>query len=123
MIQYGRIEIMEKLDAYFKDVCTVYPTDRPSSTNTQKDRFVVIDVGDMDDKGAYQESYVELKVFMKDRNNMEDTYALDSLQKSLLAKFPLNNELFYSERPQLLKSRSDGSGFHYLTIYFDITIK
>lgn len=124
MPTFDRLAILKSLKSSFKDVIpTIYYTDRPSSTTSQKDTFMVIRNGNMDDLGAYGETYINLLIFQKDTNGLEETDKLDLLQKAIVGKLPINNGLFYTERPQLLPSKSDGSGFHYLTIYFEITIK
>ena len=124
MASFDRLNILKSLKASFKDaIATIYYTDRPSSTTTQQDTFMVIRNGDMADLHAYGETYVSLMIFKKDINGLEDTAELDKLQKAVIAILPLNNDIFYTEHPQLLGCKSDGSGFHYLTIYLGITIK
>jgi len=124
MTVFNRLDILKSLKASFKDViATIYYTDRPGSTTTQQDAFMVIRNGDMADRNAYGETYVSLLIFQKDINGLENTAELDKLQKAVIARLPLNNDIFYTEHPQLLGCKSDGSGFHYLTIYLGITIK
>lgn len=124
MAVFNRLDILKSLKASFKDViATIYYTDRPGSTTTQQDTFMVIRNGDMADRNAYGETYVSLLIFQKDINGLENTAVLDTLQKGVTAKLPINNDIFYTEHPQLLGCKSDGSGFHYLTIYLGITIK
>ena len=124
MVENNRLSLLRSLKETFASaVGTVFLTDRPSSTATQKDAFMVIRMGDMDNLGAYGESSVTLMLFQKDVNGLESTSLLDTMKDAVLSLMPINNELFYSERPQVLGSRSDGSGYHYLCIYFDITIK
>ena len=124
MAVFNRLDILKSLKASFKDViATIYYTDRPGSTTTQQDTFMVIRNGDMADRNAYGETYVSLMIFKKDINGLENTAELDKLQKAVIARLPLNNDIFYTEHPQLLGCKSDGSGFHYLTIYLGITIK
>lgn len=124
MTVFNRLDILKSLKASFKDViATIYYTDRPGSTTTQQDTFMVIRNGDMADRNAYGETYVSLLIFQKDINGLENTAELDKLQKAVIARLPLNNDIFYTEHPQLLGCKSDGSGFHYLTIYLGITIK
>ena len=124
MAVFNRLDILKSLKASFKDViATIYYTDRPGSTTTQQDTFMVIRNGDMADRNAYGETFVSLLIFQKDINGLENTAELDKLQKAVIARLPLNNDIFYTEHPQLLGCKSDGSGFHYLTIYLGITIK
>jgi hypothetical protein len=124
MASFGRLDILKSLKASFKDIFdTIYYTDRPSSTTSQKDTFMVIKSGDMADRHAYGETYVSIQMFQKDINGLENSPQLESLQKSVINKLPINNDLFYTEHPQLLPSKSDGSGFHYITVYLGITIK
>ena len=124
MAAYDRLKILESLKTSFIDVIPyIHYSDRPSGTSAQKDSFMVIRLGDMEDLGAYGESYVNLFLFHRDLNGLERTSKLEDMQKAVLSKLPINNDLFYTERPQLLQGKSDGSGFHYLSIYFDITIK
>jgi hypothetical protein len=124
MATFNRLDILKSLKSYFKDIfTTIYYTDRPSSTTTQQDTFLVIKNGSMEDMHAYGDTYVSLQIFQKDINGLENTSAIDKLQKSVVDKLPINNDIFYTEHPQVLDCKSDGSGFHYLTIYFGITIK
>jgi hypothetical protein len=124
MDSFNRLDILKSLKSSFKDVITtIYYTDRPSSTSTQQESFMVIKNGNMDNLHAYSETYVSVLVFQKDINGLENTPQLDKLQKAIFSKLPINNDMFYTEHPQLLGCKSDGSGFHYLTIYFGITIK
>jgi hypothetical protein len=121
---FNRLEIFKSLKNTFKEIIpAIYYTDRPNSTVEQKDSFMVIRGGDMEDLHAYGETYVNLMIFQKDVNNLENTLALDNLQKGIVDKLPINNDLFYTEHPQLIPSKSDGDGFHYLTIYLGLTIK
>ncbi len=123
-MDFNRLSILKSLKTRLKGVITtIYYTDRPSSTTSQKDTFMVIKGGDMADLHAYGETYVSLMVFQKDINGLENTAELDRLQKEIVANLPIDDELFYTEHPQLLGCKSDGSGFHYLTIYMGITIK
>lgn len=121
---FNRLDILKSLKTSFKDaISTIYYTDRPSSTSAQQDSFAVIRNGDISDLHAYGETYVSILIFQRDINGLENTFQLDKLQKSIVSLLPINNDLFYTENPQLLGSRSDGDGFHYITLYFGITIK
>jgi len=124
MSEFHRLEILKSLKESFKDVIpVVYYTDRKSSTTTQQDTFLVIKNGDMEDFGAYGDSYINLMIFQKDIDGLENTSQIDFFQKAIVSKLPINNDLFYTGYPHLLGCKSDGSGFHYLTIYFNIIIK
>ena len=124
MADFNRYDILKSLKDTFRSVFdTIYYTDRPNSTTSQKDTFLVIRNGAMSDEHAYGDTYVSLMIFKKDIEGVENTKELDKIVKSAVSLLPINNSLFYTEHPQLLQNKSDGSGFHYTTVYFGITIK
>ena len=123
-MEFNRLDILKIFKTAFSDIVPkVYYTDRPSSTNTQYSTFIVVKSGDMEDNGAWQDSYINLLVFAKDTDGLESTSVLDGLQKEIFNKLPITNNILFTQKPMMLESKSDGSGFHYLTIYFGIIIK
>lgn len=123
-MEFNRLDILKIFKTAFSDIVPkVYYTDRPSSTNTQYSTFIVVKSGDMEDNGAWQDSYINLLIFAKDTDGLESTSVLDGLQKEIFNKLPITNDILFTQKPMMLESKSDGSGFHYLTIYFGIIIK
>lgn len=123
-MEFNRLDILKIFKTAFSDIVPkVYYTDRPSSTNTQYSTFIVVKSGDMEDNGAWQDSYINLLIFAKDTDGLESTSVLDGLQKEIFNKLPITNDILFTQKPMMLESKSDGSGFHYITIYFGIIIK
>ena len=124
MQAYQRINILSALKTAFTEVSTsIVFTDRPSATTTQKDSFAVIKLGSTENQGAYGDSYVTVRLFAKDLNGLENCSVLATMEASLYQSLPKNNSLFYTQNYISLESKSDGNGFHYLTIYFDLILK
>ncbi len=100
-----------------------YLDDRPTATTSQQDTFAVIALGDTYGLGAYGDSYATVKVFSKDIDGLERRNVLSDMESKVYQALPINNALFYTQKPHTLKSKSDGNGFHYITIYFDLILK
>lgn len=100
-----------------------YLDDRPTATISQQDTFAVIALGDTYGLGAYGDSYATVKVFSKDIDGLERRNVLSDMESKVYQALPINNALFYTQKPHTLKSKSDGNGFHYITIYFDLILK
>ena len=124
MQAYQRMNILEALRTALEAVSTsIVYTDRVTATTTQQDSSAVIKLGSTEGKGAYGDSYVTVRLFAKDLNGLENCSVLATMEASLYQSLPINNSLFYTQNYNSLESKSDGNGFHYLTIYFDLILK
>ena len=125
MEAYNRLSILALLKSSFSGISDkMFLTDRPTSTTSQSDSFSVIKIGDMENLNAYGSSYVTIRAFAKDTDDgLERTNILSNMEQSIYSILPLNNTLFYTCNPKSMESKSDGNGFHYLTIFFDIILK
>ena len=124
MQAYQRINILSALRTALEAVSTsIVYTDRVTATTTQQDSFAVIKLGSTEGKGAYGDSYVTLRLFVKDKDGFERTSILAGMESKVYQALPINNSLFYTQNYSSLESKSDGNGFHYLTIYFDLILK
>ena len=125
MEAYNRLSILASLKSTFiSTLGNIYISDRPTSTVDQLDSFSVIKIGSVGNMNAYGDSYVSIRLFAKDTDdNLEDTKVLSNMEQNVYSLLPLNNSLFYTCNPKSMESKSDGNGFHYLTIFFDIILK
>ena len=124
MQAYQRINILSALKTAFGEVSGVITfTDRISATTTQKDSFAVIKLGSIEGQGAYGDTYVTVRLFVRDKDGLEQTHILADMESEVYQALPINNSLFYTQNYNSLESKSDGNGFHYLTIYFDLILK
>lgn len=124
MEMYNRNNICESLYTIFKSVSDkIYIDDRPSSTTTQMETFLVIKIGDVDPMHAYGDTYGTIRAFYKDKDSTSQITKLSDLEQKIYALLPIDNELYKALNPKTLECKSDGAGFHYLTIYFDLILK
>jgi hypothetical protein len=124
MEMYNRNEICKSLYTVFKNIGEkTFVDDRPSSTTTQMNSFVVIKVGEVDPMHAYGDTYVTLKVFQRDNDGTSKVTPLSDMEQKVYSLLPIDNDLYKALKPKTLEAKSDGSGFHYLTIYFDLILK
>lgn len=123
-VAYQSLNILTSIKAALAQVATtIYLNDRPSATTAQKDSFAVVKLGDTYGLGAYGDSYITVKLFSKDVDGLERVNILADMESKVYQALPINNSLFYTQKPHTLQSKSDGSGFHYLTVYFDLILK
>ena len=69
---------------------------------------------------AYGDTYVTLKVFQRDNDGTSKVTPLSDMEQKVYSLLPIDNDLYKALKPKTLEAKSDGSGFHYLTIYFDL---
>ena len=85
--------------------------------------FLVIKIGDVDPMHAYGDAYGTIRAFYKDKDSTSQITKLSDLEQKIYALLPIDNELYKALNPKTLECKSDGAGFHYLTIYFDLILK
>jgi hypothetical protein len=121
---YDRYSILKSLKDAVKGMATeVFYTDRPAETAANYKNFIVIRLGTMNDNGAYGNTYANLIIFVKDKAGEEATKDMEDLKVKVMSVLPINNDLIYTDKPQLLGGQSDSDGYHYITVYFNIWIK
>ena len=124
MDAYQRLNIISAIRTAMQNVTpTVYRDDRPSAITSQQNAFAVVKLGDTYNLGAYGDTYATVKLFVRDDSGMERTDLLSDMESKAYKELPINNALFYTQKPHTLQSKSDGNGFHYITIYFDLILK
>lgn len=98
---------------------------RPTSLTEQVNDFVVIRIPQaIRQNGAYHQYTVgQFACFVRDKQgSIENSVKLEEMTDALAKLFPIITDLFTASRPRLLFGGSDGAGFHYLTLQFEIQI-
>lgn len=119
---FPRKEVLLSLYTILSTISKVYTSNRPASTSSELNDFIVIDLpGTMEDKNAYQDATLRIDMFKKDfQGNIEDVNGLETLYGSVIGLFPIVTDSFRAISPRLVAGGSDDKGYHYLMVYADI---
>ena len=124
-IVFPRMAVLQSLDELTADITpNRFITTRPNAVGEQMQEFLLIAINNIEDTAdTYQLTRGKISIFVRDvQGGLENTFRLNQLQEAVTALFPIVTEHFHGKRPRLLAGGSDGAGFHYLTIQFNITI-
>lgn len=124
MEMYDRTKILSLIYNVFKSITKdIVFDDRPTSSTTQMTYFLVVELGDVDPLHAYGDTYVTIKIFYRDNDGKSQVSKISEIEQKIYKLLPIDNDMFKALSPKSLKMKSDGSGFHYLPIYFELILK
>lgn len=129
-------DIRTAMGKQVKDICKVYPQDRPSAVTEKLTEFIVVSLpysginrtlGETDD--WWYDLTVVYEIFVADKKSAADPKLLDDkamkrLRTALLETFPLVDyqQGFKITRPRtVIPASSDGNGYHYTRIQAKMT--
>lgn len=132
------VDILEVMYDTAMQVCNnVYIQNRPASTSTKNDKFIVVELpsaitdNEISQDGSYNDFSTtgQFTIFVKDRSSSKNSNATpivkaNELANSLKGLFPVKDveRSVKLRRPRIMiPSVSDDRGFHYTVIQCDIT--
>lgn len=132
------MDILEVMYEAAKEVCeNVYLQNRPSSTTTKNEKFIVVELpsvitnNEISQDGSYNDFSTtgQFTIFVKDRSSSKNGNATpiektNELVNSLKGLFPIKDKekSVKLRRPKIMiPPVSDERGFHYTVIQCDIT--
>ena len=125
-IVFPRKEVLQSLYELTADITPErFISTRPNAVGESMPEFLLIRLPQsIYDRGdTYQSTKGQISVFVRDiQGGLENTSRLEELQNAIMDLFPIVTERFHGKMPVLLAVGSDGAGFHWLTIQFNITI-
>ena len=127
-ISFPRMTVLQSLDQLTASITpNRFISSRPNAVGEQMKEFLLISLNDIKDSAdTYQLSRGRISIFVRDistsNGNVENTLRLEQLQNEVLNLFPIVTDTYHGKRPLLVAGGTDGAGFHYLIIQFNITI-
>ena len=127
-ISFPRMAVLQSLDQLTASITpNRFISSRPNAVGEQMKEFLLISLNDIKDSAdTYQLSRGRISIFVRDistsNGNVENTLRLEQLQNEVLNLFPIVTDTYHGKRPLLVAGGTDGAGFHYLIIQFNITI-
>lgn len=99
-----------------------YTSSRPEATSGVKDFIICSLPIKQYDLGAYGQTICRFSLFAKDIAGVENYTELAEMQRALMGKLPINNDVCAIWEPVTLSGGSDKSGFHSLIIQCNMII-
>lgn len=125
-IQFPRMAVLKSLYELTADITpNRFISTRPPAVGEQMTDFLLIRLPQtIYDRGdTYQSTKGQFALFARDiGEGLENSLALDELQKAVLDLFPIVTDSYHAKTPILLPGGTDGAGFHSIIIQFNITI-
>lgn len=134
-IVYPRKEVLQSLYDLTADITpNRFISTRPNSVGSQMGEFLLIRLPQtIYDRGdTYQTTKGQIVLFARDIegsdavgnaiSGIEDALQLEKMLSSAMELFPVITDRYVAKSPLLLAGGSDGAGFHYIIIQFNITI-